>query len=173
MDLDEPKTPNTVTQRVLQPLSDEWFADLDESINAVTNAFEEMRLARHEPEVQNEVMDAERVLSGAQDELVDCLVALQNVKQKAPYRSRASEHDGHDKWSHSPAFFAQTPDRFKHEEAPGSPTKSTTSLLNMALGEKVMKHLFAWWRPDGPGRVRNGERLDEVRMTDVDAHLLC
>lgn len=171
MDLDDPDPNTTVAQRVLQPLSDEWFADLDESISAVTNAFEEMRLARPEPEVHNDVMDAERVLSDAQDGLVDCLAALQNAKRKRPSWRRAGEYDGHDKWSQSQPFFAKTPDRFKHDEAPWAPTRSTTSRLNLEPGEKAMKHLFTWWRPNRPDCVRDGKRLDEARMTEVDGRL--
>lgn len=170
MDVDEPDPTTTVAPRVLQPLSDEWFADLDESINAVTNAFEEMRLARFEPEDRKDVMDAERVLSNAQDELVDCLAALQNAKRKGSCWKRASEYGGHDKWSQSRPFFAKTLDRFKHDEAPRAPARSTTSMLNLESGEKVMKHLFTWWHPDGPDCVRGGKQI-EPRMTEVDGRL--
>lgn len=178
MDVDEPETTTEPTERVIEPFSDEWFADLDESIDAITNIFDELRVSQPEPEVNGKIMDAERGLSGMQDELMDCLAVLQNAKHNLRGSEgdgndwKMSGHDGHYKRSRSQPFYATTPDIYKHDEAPGAPFTSIASRVSLAPGEKVMKQLFRWWQPCRPGCVRDAKRLEEGRTTEVDGRLI-
>lgn len=188
MDIDEPESTTGLSERVDEVFSDEWFADLDESIDAIANAFEELRVSQPRLEVNDDVTDAGRCLSDIQDELMDCLAALQNTKRKL----RKSEdfrngrlfdadrdgnkwkggHDVYVKRPRSEPFYATTPDRYKHNEGPAAPSTSTASMFGFSPGEKVMKQLFRWWRPCRPGCVRDAKRLEEGRMTEVDGRLI-
>lgn len=184
MDIDEPDSTTGPTERVDVLFSDDWFADLDESIDAITKTFDELRVSQPEPEVNDDIMDAERGLSDIQNELMECLAALQNAKQKLRKSEGGSDadnwkmagghvgHVGHDKRPRSQPFYATTPDRYKHNDTPTALTRSLASSFSLAPGERVMKQLFRWWRPCRPGCVRDAKRLEEARMTEVDGRFI-
>lgn len=165
-----------------QPLSDEWFTDLDESIDTITNTFHELRVSKSEPDDHDYVVDAERSIIDVQNELLDCLEALQKAKrrlrsndadcEKDETQEKDRGRDSYDELSGTRPFFAQTPDRCKRDEAAEAPTKPIPLRFNQSPGEKVMKQLFRWWRPCGPGCVRNAKRLDEARITEVDGRFI-
>lgn len=186
MEIDEPIALASIDSAVQEPniqaLSDEWFADLDESIDTITNTFDELRVSKSAPEDHDYLIDAERNIIDVQNELLDCLEALQKAKRRLRKNDASCEkdadreedrgRDSYDEPSGTTPFFVQTPDRCKKEEAPEAPTKSTSPTVNLSPGEKVMKQLLRWWRPCGPGCVRHAKRLDEARMTEVNGRFI-
>lgn len=88
MDIDEPATPLRALsalgppERVFTPFSEEWFRDLDESIDTITKSFNELRMSQPnpEPEDRDDFIEAERGLAEIQNDLMGCLAALQKAK---------------------------------------------------------------------------------------------
>ncbi|KUI55683.1 hypothetical protein VP1G_02990 [Cytospora mali] len=69
-------------ERRIEPLSDEWFTDLDQSIDEITRLFEELRVAPPEPEEIVHIREAEDDLDTIQDDLMNCLTTLEDAKQR-------------------------------------------------------------------------------------------
>lgn len=179
MDIDDPAP----TDAKLEPFSDAWFADLDESIDTITKLFEELQTSELTPEDQSYINEAEHGLCAVQDELMDCLTTLEKAKRRnratcgdyeAHDRSSGSGDGGdHDRRSGPKPFFAKTPDRLGDRAAFNLPTKSNSvSILSSTPGDNVMQQLFRWWRPRGPCCIRGTTRLHDARLTEVDGRLI-
>lgn len=184
MEIDEPRHKETPVDKTDSPFSDEWFSDLDDSIAAITNTFDELRVSRARPESHDDdVHDAERGLFYIQRELVQCLAALRKVTGE-PCKDETTSHDDahnqgemasnvlNDKGSRPQPFYATTPDNFKHNEASGITHKLSSLGRSPSPGDQVMKQLFRWWRPCGPDCVRETRRPEEARLAEVDGRLI-
>lgn len=196
MEIDEPTTPvradSTMnsTERIFEPFSDEWFADLDDSIDTITNTFNELRMSQSDPEPEDhdDIIDAECGLIDIQNELMDCLAALQSAKSgikttgdsrghrkkdgDSDDRKRDRDRKKQNRPTGSKHFFTKTHDGCQKRDASRAPAKSTGSRFALSPGEKAMKELFRWWRLCGPGSVRDAKRLGEARLTEVDGRLI-
>lgn len=176
MDINKPVEQMQQMQRATVPLSNEWFAELDESLDTITNTFEELRLSQPAPEDDPYIKDTEQGLADIQNELIDCLASLQNAKRNLR-KSTGDCDDNEDSDVESPEwdrqrgryrsipFFAQTP---RLSTRPSNSRTRATGRSGMSPGEEVMKHVFRWWQPCGPGCVRTGARLDGPRMIEID-----
>lgn len=157
-----------IARRAIQPLSDEWFTDLDGSIDDITKTFEQLQVSQPPTQEDVYIKQAEYSLAGIQKELMQCLAALQNAK------SRLGESITPTTSESERPFFARTPESSKKEGSTVAPINSAVlrPSPDMSSGEKVMKQLFKWWRPYGSGCVRDMQRLGESRMTEVDGQLI-
>lgn len=200
MDIDEAATAadgsNARTgEYTLQPLSDEWFADLDESFNNIDKLLEELQREGPQslPQDYHHVLAVDQRLLNMQGDLTQCLTALQTRKRNLGKNSlecdvrlpqdegdvgpdqtltnKKRDRDEHDESPLSDTFFTQTPTRFRHGcglQASTEWTAFNTHLRPGDPGESVIKQLLRWWQLCGPGCVRDVRRLGDERMTEVD-----
>lgn len=70
------------SERRIEPLSDEWFDDLDKSIDEITRLFEEMRVAPPEPEDATYIQQAEDGLAAMEQDLTHCFSSLETLKRR-------------------------------------------------------------------------------------------
>lgn len=110
----------------MEPVSDEWFKDLDQSIDEITRLFEELKVAPPEPEETKYIRDAEHDLDAVQDELMSCLTSLEDAKQRLRQCSSPDRSDGDPYKSLRPrSLDLQRPHTFKR----GRPLRLTGSQL--------------------------------------------
>lgn len=69
-------------ERRLEPLSDEWFDDLDKSIDEISRLFEELRVAPPEPEDLDDIQHAEDSLAAIEQDLSSCFTRLETFKRR-------------------------------------------------------------------------------------------
>ncbi|KAI3395197.1 hypothetical protein diail_1691 [Diaporthe ilicicola] len=69
------------SERRIEPLSDEWFDDLDKSIDEISRLFEEMRVAPPEAEDVSYIQQAEHGLAAIEHDLTNCFTSLEILKQ--------------------------------------------------------------------------------------------
>lgn len=70
------------SERRIEPLSDEWFEDLDKSIDEITRLFEEMRVAPPEPEDAEHIQHAQDGLAAIEKDLTNCFTNLESLKRR-------------------------------------------------------------------------------------------
>lgn len=180
MDVDEP-IEHSQQQQVRKssvPLSDEWFAELDETFDTISNTFEELKLSQSIPEEDPYMDEAEQGLADIQKELMDCLASLQNAERGL--RASNGDHDGngnddreselskHSKpygYFTSGPFFAQTPSAMTRGSEPWTRMAGTS---RMSAGDEVMKQVFRWWQPSGPDYINEVTRPDGFKIMEVD-----
>lgn len=194
MDIDEPIDFVNAKRsgRVLVPLSDEWFADLDNSFNNIGKLLEELQYHGTEDSPLDEyhILGADQRLVCMQEDLTRCLVTLHAGEQYIG--NSASEYEGSptqidssscisatpvdereqdyfEEPANSSSFFMRTPEmELYHNEDPRAPSKPRISNVQLSPGECVMKQLFRWWQPYRPDCTRDMRRLVDDRMTEVD-----
>lgn len=160
----------------MQPLSDEWFKDLDESIDEITRLFEELRVAPPEPEEIKYIREAENDLDAVQDDLMNCLTSLEDAKQRLGQCSSSGRSDDDPYQPLRPrSLDLQRSHTFKQGGTAVTHRKSI-SVAGPYLGDAVMKQIFKWWQPSGSGCVRDSprrcDRLGQKRGTEVDGRLI-
>lgn len=199
MDIDDPMSTVDVgtaktSKHTLVPLSDQWFADLDESFDNIDRLLEELQ---HEgtqtsPQDYHQILGADQRLLEMQEDLTQCLLTFDakegrfgshtskrgDLLPPADRDCRPSqiyieerEPESHENSVMSAGmdpFFVRTPETVCHSGSPGAPIKLTASNMQLSPGEHVMKQLFRWWRPCGSGCVRDIRRIGEDRVTEVD-----
>lgn len=196
MDIDGPTNTaencvGRASEHTLTPLSDEWFADLDQSFNNIDKLLEELQQEGTQSSQQDyhHIMSADQCLSEMQGDLTQCLTTLRaenrhpesKASERGDFLLHASgdyhagqmynEESGHDDVEAligSDAFFARTPKRFCHSDDLGASLKLTASKSPPSPGENVMKQLFKWWRPCGSNCERHIRRTGDDRKTEVD-----
>lgn len=164
------------TERKMEPLSDEWFKDLDQSIDEITRLFEELRVAPPEPEGITYIREAENDLDAVQDDLMNCLTTLEDAKQRLRQCNSPDRSDDDPYKSLRPrSLDLQHSPMLKQREPPATHRKSI-SVAGSSLGDAVMKQVFKWWQPYGPSCVRDFprrcDRLGQKRSTEVDGRLI-
>lgn len=94
-------------ERKLEPLSDEWFEDLDRSIDEITRLFEELCVAPPEPEDVDYIQRAEDGLTAIEEDLTNCFTNLETLKRQ--FRGSARSRN----WSRSSSSSSSGDDLFK------------------------------------------------------------
>lgn len=193
MDIDEPMNSVGVqtVERTLVPLSDEWFADLDETFNNIDKLLKELQHhgTQSSPSYDYQILGADQRLLCMQQDFTACLVKLhseeQHIEDKALESESSStqsegscdttltseeerERDSDEEPTKLGSFYSWTPMELYHSGSPKAPTEPKISNAQLSLGEHVMKQLFRWWRPYGPDYIRDMRRLGDDRMTEVD-----
>lgn len=69
-------------RRRLEPLSEEWFADLDKSIDEITRLFEEMRVTPPETEDLDYIDHASDGLAAIERDLSNCFTSLETLERR-------------------------------------------------------------------------------------------
>lgn len=142
-------------ERRIEPLSDEWFADLDKSIDEITRLFEEMRVAPPEPEDVDYVQHAEDGLAAIEQDLTNCFTSLETLKRrlggsrcgKQPTSSGSSDIDLF-KLFRPRSMELGTSNRIRKPKTRVGHRKSMPS-ISSPLGEAAMKQLLGWQQPYG------------------------
>lgn len=135
----------TPSERRFEPLSDEWFEDLDKSIDEITRLFEEMRMAPPDPEDVDDIQDAEDGLAAIEQDLTNCFTSLESLKRRlgsgrSPKSSSASGDDLFKQFR--PRSLDLSPfNRIRKTRNRVCQRKSMPSIRS-PLGEAFMKHLF-------------------------------
>ncbi|KUI69952.1 hypothetical protein VM1G_05351 [Cytospora mali] len=163
-------------ERRMEPLSDEWFTDLDQSIDEITRLFEELRVAPPEPEEIVHIREAEDDLDAIQDDLMNCLTTLEDAKQRLRQCSGSDRSDDDPYKVLRPRSLDLRPsDRPKLGEQ-FVPHRKSMSSASASLGDAVMRQIFKWWQPYGSSCVRDVSRrcdgLGQKRKTEVDGRLI-
>lgn len=160
----------------MEPLSDEWFKDLDKSIDEITRLFEELSVAPPEPEDIIYIRGTEDGLNAIQDGLVDCFTTLEDTKQRLRQCGRPDISDDDPFKAFRPRSLDLPPtERLKLGGPPGVHRKSFSG-ANSSLGDAVMKQISHWWQPyelsDLRVIPRRCDRLNQKRGTEVDGRLI-
>lgn len=133
------------SERKIEPLSDEWFEDLDKSIDEITRLFEEMRMAPPEPEDFDDIQHTEDGLAAIEQDLTNCFTSIESLKRRlgsgrSPTSSSASGDDLFKQFR--PRSLDLGPfNRIRKTRNRVCQRKSMPSIRS-PLGEAVMKHLF-------------------------------
>lgn len=96
---DQALVPSLQSERRFEPLSEEWFEDLDKSIDEITRLFEELRVAPPEPEDVDYIQQAEDGLTAIEKDLTKCFTNLEVLKRRfrgSGSRSSSSSSSGDD-----------------------------------------------------------------------------
>lgn len=160
----------------MEPLSDEWFKDLDKSIDEITRLFEELSVAPPEPEDIIYIRGTEDGLNAIQDGLVDCFTTLEDTKQRLRQCGRPDISDDDPFNAFRPRSLDLPPtERLKLGGPPGV-HRNSSSGANSSLGDVVMKQISHWWQPYGLSDLRviprRCDRLNQKRGTEVDGRLI-
>lgn len=160
-------------ERRMEPLSEEWFKDLDQSIDEITRLFEELSVAPPEPKEAAHIREAEHDLDAIQDNLMDCLTTLEGAKLHLRQCSSPNDPADDPHRAFQPRTLdLQAPGGSRRRWPPAGHEKSL-SFVNSSLGDAVMKQIFKWWQPRGPGdSPRRCDRLGRKRGTEVDGWLI-
>lgn len=195
MDIDEPVISADVqrTEHTPAPLSDEWFADLDESFNNVDQLLKELRHhgMQSSPSDDYQILGVDQHLLYMQQDFTACLIKMHAGDQDI--QNNASESESFSTQSESScnttltseeererdsqestklgSSCSWTPMELYHSGSPEAPTKPKISEVQLSPGEHVMKQLFRWWRPCERDCVRDMRRLGDNRMTEVDGFI--
>lgn len=172
----------SMTEHTLAPLSDEWFADLDESFNKIDKLLEELQHERTQslPHDCFHILGTDQRLLNMQGDFTQCLTTLQAGKRQqdkrvgSPNRTptrESREADSYDISSESDPSFVRTPKRLPHAGGPRAPTKLISLNIQLSPGESVMKQLFRWWQPCGSDCIHDVRRLGGHRRTEVDGRV--
>lgn len=149
----------TSSERRLEPLSDEWFDDLDKSIDEITRLFEEMRMAPPEPEDVGYIQHAEDGLAAMEQDLTKCFTNLETLKRRLGgsrcrnwSASRSSSDDDLFKLFRPRSL---DPGPLNRITKPKSRLGHRRSMppISSPVGEAIMKHLFGWLQPCDRGCV--------------------
>lgn len=193
MDIDEPMSYVDVQtiERTVVPLSDEWFADLDESFNNIDKLLKELQHhgTQSSPSDDFQILGADQRLLCMQQDFTACLVKLraeeQHIENKALESESSStqserscdttltseeerERDSDEESTELGPICSLTPMELYHCGSPRAPTYPKISRVQLSPGEHVMKQLFRWWRPYAPDCIRDMRRLGDYRLTEVD-----
>lgn len=147
------------SERRIEPLSDEWFEDLDKSIDEITRLFEEMRMAPPGPEDLDYVYHAEDGLAAIEHDLTNCFTSLEALKRylggsRCRRWSTSSGSSDNDlfKLFRPRSMDLGTPHRIRKTKNRVGHRKLMPS-ISSPISEAVVKQLFGWQRPDETGRV--------------------
>lgn len=132
----------TPPERRIEPLSDEWFDDLDKSIDEITRLFEEMRMAPPEPEDFDHIQHAEDGLAAIEQDLTNCFTSLESLKLRLG-GGRCSSDDDLYKLFRPRSLDLGPSNRIRKTRKRVGHRKSMPS-ISSPLGKAVMKHLFGW-----------------------------
>lgn len=130
----------TPPERRIEPLSDEWFDDLDKSIDEITRLFEEMRVAPPEPEDFDHIQQAEDGLAAIEQDLTNCFTSLESLELRLG-GGRCSPDDDLYKLFRPRSLDLGPSNRIRKTRNWMGHRKSMPS-IRFPLGEGVMKHLF-------------------------------
>lgn len=130
----------TPSERKIEPLSDEWFDDLDKSIDEITRLFEEMRVAPPDPEDFDHIQHAEDGLAAIEQDLTNCFTSLESLKLRLGGSPCSSDNDLYKLFR--PRSLDLGPfNRIRKTRNRLGHRKSMPS-ISSPLGGAVMKHLF-------------------------------
>lgn len=91
--------PSLQSERRIEPLSDDWFEDLDESIDEITRLFEELRVAPSDSEDVDYIQQAVDGLTAVEKDLTNCFTNLEELRlglRASGSRSSSSSSSGDD-----------------------------------------------------------------------------
>lgn len=194
MDIDEPmdSVKDQTSEGALVPLSDEWFADLDESFNNIGKLLEELQHQGTKDSTLDDyhILGADQRLLCMQEDMTRCLITLHDGEQyieNSAFESEGSltefdgsscviltpvderERDRDEEPAKPSSVLMRTPEmELYHSEDPRAPSKPRISNVQLSPGESVMKQLFRWWQPYRSDCLGDMRRLVDNRMTEVD-----
>lgn len=166
-----------MTARKLEPFSDEWFKDLDQSIDEITRLFEELRVTPPEAEETECIREAKNDLESIQHDLMNCLTSLEDAKLRLDQCSSSDRSDDDPYKPSRPRSLdlQRSHTSFKQGETPANHRKSI-SVAGPFLGDAVMKQISKWWQPNGSICARDFprrcDRLRQKRGTEADGRLI-
>lgn len=171
-------------ERRIEPLSDEWFDDLDKSIDEISRLFEEMRVAPPEAEDVDYIQEAEDGLAAMEQDLTKCFTDLETLKRRLgdsgprdSSKSTGSADDDVFKLFRPRSVsvdegglkrISKTKRRVGHRKSMPS--------ISSSLGDAVMTHLFGCWQPCERGCVpdihHSHDDLTLVKMAEANRWLI-
>lgn len=148
-ELPAPAPSKTTPERRLEPLSDEWFDDLDKSIEEISRLFEEMRVAPPEPEDVDYIHHAEDGLAAIEQDLTKCFTRVETLKRRLAGNRCRHNWSGSSSSSDDVLFKLFRP-RSMDLGVQGRIRKSKSRMghrkvmpcISSSLGEAVIQHIF-------------------------------
>ena len=137
-------------ERRIEPLSDEWFDDLDRSIDEITRLFEEMCVAPPEPGDISYIQQAEEGLAVMEEDLTKCFTNLETLRRHLGDSGRRSSSTNIGS-SDDDLYKLFRPRSVSVDQGGLKRIRKTTGRLchrksmpsiSSSLGEAVMKHLL-------------------------------
>lgn len=151
-----------------EPLSHAWFAALDEKIRQVAGVLEYLRVQPIGPEERFHAQKARQELCKISEGLRKYLATLE-IEIRRLCVNRTLDRTKNE------LFAARSLEEMNGKRLLKTSTRHRRNIESkngLSPGEKVMNHLFRWWRPCGSNCTRGAQRLAETRVTEVDGRLV-